>query len=39
VVVSAGLVVNTLVTDPRDSLLGLGIVLLGLPVYFGMRKK
>jgi APA family basic amino acid/polyamine antiporter len=29
---------NTLVTDPRDSLMGLGLVLLGLPAYAYWRR-
>jgi len=33
------LVVNTLIEDPRDSVIGLGIILLGLPAYFYWRKK
>jgi basic amino acid/polyamine antiporter, APA family len=31
-------VINTLIEDPRDSAIGLGIVLLGLPAYFYWRK-
>ncbi len=34
ILVAAALVVNTLISDPRDSLMGLCIVCLGLPVYF-----
>jgi basic amino acid/polyamine antiporter, APA family len=33
IAVSAWFVVNTLITDPRDSLMGLGIVCLGIPVF------
>jgi APA family basic amino acid/polyamine antiporter len=33
------LVINTLIEDPRDSLIGLGIILLGLPAYIYWRKK
>lgn len=31
------IVVNTLATKPREATLGLGLVLLGLPVYFGWK--
>ncbi|MGC8654671.1 MAG: APC family permease, partial [Candidatus Kryptoniota bacterium] len=34
VLVAVWFVYNTIVTDPRDSLIGLGLVLLGLPAYF-----
>ncbi|MBI4719647.1 MAG: amino acid permease [Chitinivibrionia bacterium] len=34
IVISALFVVNTLITDPRDSLFGLVIVMLGVPAYF-----
>ncbi|HUI29573.1 MAG TPA: amino acid permease [Candidatus Acidoferrales bacterium] len=34
VIVSVWFVYNTIVTDPRDSLVGLGLVLLGLPAYW-----
>lgn len=39
VVVSIWFVYNTIATDPRDSLIGLGLVLLGLPAYFYWKKK
>jgi basic amino acid/polyamine antiporter, APA family len=39
VVVSAALLLNTLMTNPKPSLLGLGVILLGVPVYFFFRKK
>jgi APA family basic amino acid/polyamine antiporter len=32
------IVVNQIVTDPRESLSGLGLVLLGLPVYYVWRS-
>ena len=32
------LLVNTLVTSPRESLIGLGFILLGIPAYFGFRQ-
>ena len=34
-----GIVVNTLLTKPRESGVGLGIILLGLPIYFAWRRK
>jgi len=34
-----GIVVNTLLTKPRESGVGLGIILLGLPIYFAWRHK
>jgi APA family basic amino acid/polyamine antiporter len=36
---AAYLVVNTLITDPRDSLMGLAMMVLGLPVYAFYRRK
>ncbi len=39
IAVSAWLVVNTLATDPRDSLMGLGIVCLGVPVYLAYHRR
>jgi len=39
ILASSALLVNTLITDPRDSLFGLAIVLLGVPVYLGFRRK
>lgn len=39
VIVAVWFVYNTVITDPRDSLIGLGLVLLGLPAYFYWRKK
>ncbi|MBN1893554.1 amino acid permease [bacterium] len=39
ILASSALLVNTLVTDPRDSLLGLVIVMLGVPVYLAFRRK
>jgi APA family basic amino acid/polyamine antiporter len=32
-------VVNTLITQPKNAILGLGITLLGLPLYSYMKKK
>ena len=34
IVSSLAIVANTLMTNPRDSAIGLGLVLVGLPVYF-----
>jgi len=39
VIVSLWFVYNTAVTDPRDSLVGLGLVLLGLPAYLYWKRK
>jgi len=39
IAVSVWFVVNTLVTNPRDSLMGLGIVSLGVPVYLAYRRR
>lgn len=35
---SVFIVVNTLIEDPRDSAIGLGIILLGLPAYYYWRR-
>jgi len=34
----AAIVVNQIVSDPRESLIGLGLVLVGLPVYYVWRS-
>jgi basic amino acid/polyamine antiporter, APA family len=34
-----GIVVNTLLTKPRESGVGLAIILLGLPIYFAWKRK
>ncbi|MCL4511441.1 MAG: amino acid permease [Bacteroidetes bacterium] len=39
VIVAVWFVYNTIITDPRDSLFGLGLVLLGLPAYLYWRKS
>jgi APA family basic amino acid/polyamine antiporter len=36
---TAALLVNTLVTDPRDSLVGLGLMLLGVPFYAYWKRR
>ncbi len=33
------LVINTIVSDPRDSAIGAGIILMGLPAYFYWKAK
>ena len=38
VAIALWFVYNTLATDPRDSLMGLGLVLLGLPAYFYWKR-
>jgi APA family basic amino acid/polyamine antiporter len=38
VMASAGIAVNQIRVNPRDSILGLGLLLLGLPVYFFTAK-
>jgi len=39
VIVAVWFVYNTIVTDPRDSMFGLGLVLLGLPAYWYWKVK
>jgi basic amino acid/polyamine antiporter, APA family len=39
VLVAAMLIISTLVESPRESLLGLGIILAGLPFYFHWKRK
>jgi APA family basic amino acid/polyamine antiporter len=39
VAIALWFVYNTLTTDPRDSLMGLFLVLLGLPAYFYWRRR
>jgi hypothetical protein len=34
IVASLGIVANQLKANPRDSAMGLGLLLLGLPIYF-----
>jgi hypothetical protein len=36
---AAGIVINQIYVDPRGSALGLGLILLGLPVYFVWSRK
>ncbi len=38
VIVAAWFVYNTIATDPRDSLFGLGLVLVGIPAYIYWRR-
>lgn len=35
----AGLLLNTVITAPREALIGLALIFSGIPVYFFMRKK
>ena len=35
----AGLVINTFIARPREAIIGLTLILAGLPVYFFLRKK
>ena len=39
VVAALGIVVNTVFTQPRQSLIGLGITLLGVPAYLWWRRR
>jgi len=39
VVASLGFVINALVTSPRDSLIGVGIVAMGAPAYWWWRRS
>lgn len=34
-----GIVVNQVITDPGESMMGLGFVLLGIPVYYAWARK
>src|SRR4029077_16173488 len=36
--VCLAIVVNQIVSDPRESLIGLGLVIVGLPVYYFWRR-
>jgi APA family basic amino acid/polyamine antiporter len=36
---AVAIVANTLITKPHESFIGLGIILLGLPVYFAWKQK
>ena len=38
VLVSSAFVLNTLVESPRSALMGLGLLLLGVPVYLGSGR-
>ncbi|MCH8067733.1 MAG: amino acid permease [Candidatus Marinimicrobia bacterium] len=39
IVFAVWLTLNTIVNDPRDSVIGAGIILLGLPAYFYWKRK
>jgi APA family basic amino acid/polyamine antiporter len=36
-VANGGLIINTIAADPKGSAIGIGMVLLGLPVYYLFR--
>jgi APA family basic amino acid/polyamine antiporter len=36
---SAYILINTMVTDPMRSLIGMAVTLLGLPVYMLVKKR
>ncbi|MGZ4787717.1 MAG: APC family permease [Terriglobales bacterium] len=38
-VANGGLIVNTIAADPKGSLIGIAMVLIGLPAYYGFRWK
>ena len=38
-IVSVGLIIQTIVNTPRQSAIGLGLILLGVPVYFLLDRK
>ena len=39
IVALSGLLINTLVNKPVESIAGLGIVVIGIPVYYYWRRK
>jgi APA family basic amino acid/polyamine antiporter len=39
ILASAGILVNTLIESPVESLTGIGITLIGIPVYYAWKKK
>ncbi|MCK5057530.1 MAG: amino acid permease [Candidatus Aminicenantes bacterium] len=39
ILASAGILINTLLESPVESLAGIGITLLGIPVYYAWKKK
>jgi APA family basic amino acid/polyamine antiporter len=38
IVVAVWLLINTVVTSPKESAAGLGLIALGLPIYFWLRR-
>jgi basic amino acid/polyamine antiporter, APA family len=38
-IVAGFLLINTMINDPRQSFIGIGLILLGLPVYYYFNKK
>ena len=39
IVTSMGILVNTLIEKPVESLAGLGLTLIGIPIYFYWKKR
>jgi APA family basic amino acid/polyamine antiporter len=39
VLANAGLLLNTIAADPKGSVIGIGMVLLGVPVYYAFRSR
>jgi APA family basic amino acid/polyamine antiporter len=39
IVAAGALLVSTLIHSPRESIMGLGIMLMGVPIYFHYRRK
>ena len=37
--VTGWLLINTIMTSPQSSLIGIGLIILGLPVYFYLNNK
>ena len=37
--VASGLLLSTLLDSPRESLMGMGLIVLGLPFYFYWKRK
>ena len=39
VAANGGLIINSIAADPKGSLIGIGMVVLGLPVYYVLRRQ